>query len=185
MMLRHHQPESDTAAPARLNLLLSYGGWKDNTAVHQLARLLEPMGITSLTAHSGEEAADVIRRMAIHIAIVDLTIPLRRPEAGSAAGLTPGGARILQILSRLEQPPPTVIVRPRPPAAREHVRGLALALRQGAFAVLDRPFHMETMLEVMRRILRRHYAGYWPGGQSWNEPPSTPTTDPQPRSPQP
>ena len=72
------------------------------------------------------------------------------------------GPRILQLLRRLEQPPPTVVIRPRQPVARDSARGLAAALREGAFAVLDRPIHLEMMLEVMRRILRRHYADVWP-----------------------
>jgi hypothetical protein len=72
------------------------------------------------------------------------------------------GPRVLQLLRRLEQPPPTVVIRPRQPVARDSARGLAAALREGAFAVLDRPIHLEMMLEVMRRILRRHYADVWP-----------------------
>jgi hypothetical protein len=96
--------------------------------------------------------------MAIHIAVVDLSIPLRRGEGAAV----PGGDRILQLLRRLDEPPPTVVVRPPQPAARESARGLGEALRGGAFAVLDRPVHLETMLEVMRRVLRRHYAGHWP-----------------------
>jgi DNA-binding response OmpR family regulator len=120
------------------------------------------MGISSYNADSGEEAADIIRRIAIHIAIVDLDIPLNRTcPTGSA-----GGGRILQILRRLETPPPTVIVRPPQLVARESARGLSEALRQGAFAVLDRPVNLETMLETMRRVLRRHYAGFWPGRTS-------------------
>ena len=144
---------------SRLNLLLSYGGWRQTPAEEQLARLLEPMGINSITADSGEEAAGVIRRVAVHIAVVDLAIPLDRRGPSTA----PGGGRILQLLRRLDQPPPTVIVRPAQPASRENVRGLSEALRHGAFAVLDRPVRLETMLEVLRRVLRRHYAGFWPG----------------------
>jgi hypothetical protein len=55
-----------------------------------------------------------------------------------------------------------VIVRPPQPAARENARGLAEALRDGAFAVVDRPFQLETMLEVMRRVVSRHYSNHWP-----------------------
>ena len=89
--------------------------------------------------------------------MVDWTIPLTE---GSPT--EPGRGRILQLLRRLEQPPPTVIVRPPQPAARENARSLGEALREGAFAVVDRPLNLETMLEVMRRVLRRHYQSNWP-----------------------
>ncbi len=155
---RSAQPPT-SGGGGRLNLLLSYGGWRATPGETQLARFLQPMGITSYTADSGEEAAELIRKLAIHIAVVDLAIPIRR-SAGTTA--PPGGNRILQLLRRLHQPPPTVIVRPPQPATRENERGLADALREGAFAVIDRPMKLETMLEVMRRILRRHYADNWP-----------------------
>jgi CheY-like chemotaxis protein len=157
---------------SRLNLLLSCAGWRRNTALDQLPQLLTPMGIFTLRAESGEEAADVIRTYSVHIAVVDLSIPLHRtrrePEKpGSAgAGTTPeaaeAGPRVLQLLRRLEQPPPTVVVRSPQPALRESARGLTEALREGAFAVLDQPVNLESMLEVLRRILRRHYADVWP-----------------------
>ena len=142
---------------SRLNLLLSYGGWRQTTAIAQLPQLLTPMGIHSIHVESGEEAARAIDEFAIHIAIVDLAIPLQRDVPSK-----PGGPRILQLLRRLAQPPPTVVIRPPPVTARQSARGLTEALREGAFAVLDRPIDLESMLEVMRRILRRHYADVWP-----------------------
>ncbi len=154
MMLRTDQDDS------RLNLLLSCGGWREGSAVDQLPRLLEPLGIQSLRAASGEEAASVIRTVQVHIAVVDFAIPLRSTATMAEAG----GARILQLLRRLDQPPPTVVVRP-PQPARASARGLSDALREGAFAVLDQPINLETMLEVMRRILRRYYADVWPGSR--------------------
>lgn len=175
MILRdpHNLPPADDqsdrpAGRPRLNLLLSYGGWRDQPATDQIARLLEPMGIRSLRAESGEEAGRIIETITIHIAVVDLSIPLQESSA-SRAGSTaapatpaPGGLRILQLLRRLDQPPPTVVVRPPQPGLRENARGLAAALREGAFAVLDRPVHLETMLKTMQRVLRRHYADNWP-----------------------
>ncbi len=142
---------------ARLNLLLSCGAGREGPAIEQLPRLLSPMGIYSIKVTSGESAARVICEFPIHIAVVDLTIPLA-PDSPARSG----GARILQLLRRLEQPPPTVVVRPRQPSKRDSTRELAEALREGAFAVLDRPIELETMLEVMRRILRRHYSDSWP-----------------------
>jgi CheY-like chemotaxis protein len=159
-----------SAGNHRLNLLLSVPQWRQGTAVDHLPQLLEPMGINSLRAASGEEAADVIRSVRVHIAVVDLSVPLMRISSCSdrpmPAVLSPsaseGGPRILQLLRRLDQPPPTVVVRPPQPVARESGRSLTEALREGAFAVLDQPVNLEAMLEVMRRILRRHYADVWP-----------------------
>lgn len=170
------RPEhSEGCSPRRLNLLLSHADWRqDDSPVHHLAQLLAPMGIQSFEVASGEEAADVIRAYPIHIAVVDLGIPLQRsPQACNDVAFvtvsnvaptpeTPGGPRILQLLRRLDQPPPTVVVRPPQPTHRESVRTLSDALREGAFAVLDRPLQLESLLEVMRRILRRHYANHWP-----------------------
>jgi DNA-binding response OmpR family regulator len=162
LLLRFHHPDdpgNDTPPDrSRLNLLLSYGGWRDDCTVDHLARLLEPMGIRSHRVHTGEEAHELIRNVPVHIAVVDLAIPLQQ----SVAGRSPGGARILQLLKGLATPPPTVVVRPPQPQARESARTLTAALREGAFAVLDRPIQLETMLETMRRILRRHYADIWP-----------------------
>lgn len=144
----------------RLNLLLSYSGWDHATnPINQLPRLLEPMGIRSFVASSGDEAAELIRLRPIHIAVVDWGIPLQRSQHSGEAG----GARILQLLRRLEQPPPTVVIRPPQPTQRENQRTLREALREQAFAVLDMPLRMETMLETMRRVLCRHYADHWPG----------------------
>ncbi len=157
-MVRINQPEArDERQGSRLNLLLSHAGAEEGTAMEQLPRLLAPMGIYCIRAASGEGAARVIREHRIHIAVVDLSIPLSQESPQQAAG-----PRILQLLRRLDQPPPTVVIRPPQPVARESARGLVSALREGAFAVIDRPIHLETMLEVMRRILKRHYADVWP-----------------------
>jgi len=148
LLLSHRLGRDDAAAPA---------GRPDAWALVQLPRLLEPLGIRSIHAQSGEEAASVIADEPVHIAVIDFTVPLR-----SDANPIAGGARVLQLLRRLETPPPMVLVRPPQPTNREHVRSLSDALREGAFAVLDRPLQLEVMLEVLRRILRRYYADNWP-----------------------
>lgn len=154
--MRHADDHPDPNA--RLNLLLSYGGWREHAAVRQLPRLLEPMGIHALQADTGEEAASLIQHQPVHIAVVDLEIPLTR--CGSRP--VPGGARILQLLRRLDQPPPTIVVRPRQASNRQDVRELMASLRGGAFAVIDRPLQLDTILDTLRRVLRRHYQDAWP-----------------------
>ncbi|MFO0874265.1 MAG: hypothetical protein U0575_09875 [Phycisphaerales bacterium] len=291
--LFHHPDTSDSCGPAasasgcgatrpRLTLLLSHaavggGDWQRQPLTDQLPRLLEPMGIRCVAASCGDEAQEIIKSVTIHIAVVDLAIPLRAPQrtpaapqpplvqgrvstAGrSADGTAPGvgspadpshddrspavpsrtdpsqahpsqahpsqadpppadparrqagtpsmgingassrvgapaasdprrstgaatngatpttarppiaaptaeaGARILQLLRRLESRPPVIVIRPPQPSLRESGRTLTEALDAGAFAVLDRPIHLEAMLDALRRIVRRHYANHWPG----------------------
>jgi len=144
----------------RMNLLLSYGGWESDPWVERIPRLLEPMGIRSVRATSGKTASEVIRSTPIHVAVVDLGLPLDEGEGVSSEA----GPRVLQMLTRLSTRPPTLVVK-RSRASREDEAELFAALRAGAFAVLDRPrgdADLELLLDVLRRIMQRHYAGRWP-----------------------
>ncbi len=162
MMQTNHNPLTERAGSGRLTLLLTHNDWRDETPLHRLPHLLEPLGIECIDVGNGEEAADVIQQVPVHIAVVDLTTPLR-PGQQSVGSVAPAGAaRILQLLRRLEPSPPTVVVRPSQPTRRQSARELSQSLRDGAFAVLDRPIQLETMLEVMRRVLSRHYENSWP-----------------------
>lgn len=148
--------------PGRLNLLLSYAGWRPESWVDQLPRLLEPMGVHSLRAGTGRQAKDLIQAHTIHIAVVDLGLPL--DASPTTEDITEGGCRLLELLSRLQSPPPTVVVK-RGKSQRDDSRELSDALRLGAFAVIDRPAggrDLELLLEVLRRALSRFYAGRWP-----------------------
>lgn len=112
-----------------------------------------------MRARSGREASEVIRATPIHMAVVDLALPL---DTGSDED---GGLRLLELLRRAESPPPTIVIR-RARTAREASREAMRALLADAFAVVDRPSHhrdVELLLEVLRRVLARHYRGQWPG----------------------
>lgn len=150
----------------RLNLLLSYAGWRPQSWVDQLPQLLEPMGIASFRVQSGREASEVIQRQRVHIAVVDLGLPIDDKSAAPAPGnpSETGGTRLLQILRRLDAPPPTIVIRRPVDKAAGNERTLHEALREGAFTVLDVPVQLEHVLELMRRILRRHYRDTWPTG---------------------
>lgn len=147
------------ADPGRLNLLLSYAGWRDESWADRLPRMLEPMGVRSHRAASAREATRVIESTPVHIAVVDLGLPL------DAVGSEEAGPRILELLARTTLRPPTVVIK-RARTARDDRRELNAALRAGAFAVIDRPHdthELERMLDVLRKILTRHYRGCWPG----------------------
>ncbi len=155
---------STTSNQERLNLLLTCGSWRQDTMVRQLPRLLEPFGIRSLKAETGEEALQMIDEQDIHIAIVDLAIPLKQGEGLRRAG----GERVLQLLRRMTPQPPTIVIRPRQSTARENARSLARSLQEGAFTVVDRPAMLETLLDALHRAMKRHYAGRWPATTRWN-----------------
>jgi len=176
MPVRHHFSDTPSRGPAaggsareggsgggRLNLLLTNAGWEPDPWVDRLPKMLEPMGIRSIQARSGMEAGEVIREHPVHIAVVDLGLPLESNRPGPSGGAS-AGAKILEILRRMERPPPTVVVR-HDQATRQMQREMAAALRMGAFAVVDRPRaqrDLELLLEVLRRCLTRHYGGRWP-----------------------
>lgn len=143
----------------RLNLLLTAGGWHEDPWVHAVPQVLEPHGVAVLRARSGVEATGIIRMHAVHIAVVDLGLPLD----SSTLGGEPGGTRVIQLLRRLDQPPPMVVVRPPQPTRRENSRSLLDALMDGAFSVVDRPCHPETMLRVLHRVVERYYPDRWQG----------------------
>ena len=148
----------------RLNLLLSYAGWDETPWVDRLPTLLDPMGIQSHRAADAREATRVIESMPIHVAVVDLALPLERAMCESDR-CEEAGPRVLALLARLKTPPPTLVIK-RGRTNRDDRREMAAALKAGAFAVLDRPRaqqDLETLLEVLRRVLSRHYANRWPG----------------------
>ena len=35
-------------------------------------------------------------------------------------------------------------------------------MQEGAFTVVDRPARLETLLDALRRVLRRYYRNEWP-----------------------
>ncbi len=165
VMLRH--PEDDQAqggtppqgdgSGGRLNLLLSDAHWESESWADRLPPLLEPMGVRSIRVNTGREAERAIRANRVHIAVVDMALPLDADEPQ-------GGQRVLEILRRLELVPPTVVIK-RERTHRDEVRELQAALKAGVFAVVDRPVNnagFETMLDVLRRVLARFYAGRWP-----------------------
>ncbi len=154
----HASSRGEADGAQRFNLLLSYGGWRDESWADLLPRLLEPMGVRSWRADSGVEAEKLLKHVPVHVAVIDMGLPLD-PQDPSCD--EPAGYRLLQIMARLPQRPPTLVVKRRR-TRREETRDVASALQAGAFAVIERPVDLETMLQTMQRVLIRHYAGRWP-----------------------
>jgi DNA-binding response OmpR family regulator len=165
-------PNADPAARpgGRLNLLVSYGGWRDESWADMLPRLLDPMGVCTYRVDSAKQAFEFVRTTPVHLAVVDLALPMEPLRRGLGAevqddslSVEEAGPRVLELLGRLEAPPPTLVIKRRK-TAREGVRELTCALNAGAFSVIEPPVQLETILEVMRRALRRFYSDRWPAG---------------------
>ncbi|HEX7008623.1 MAG TPA: hypothetical protein VF184_01490 [Phycisphaeraceae bacterium] len=148
---------------ARFNVLLTED--REHAVEHwtqQLPRLLEPMGVQAFLTRTGREALDLASRLEIHAAVVDLLTPAGDPHQPAGRASYPGGLWLLELLRRLPTYPPVVVVSDGGLSQRQVQRCLNEALRLGAFAVVNRPVEIESLLEVIRRLVDRRYAGGWP-----------------------
>ncbi len=145
---------------SRLNVLLTED--RPQATEHwtvQLSRLLEPQGVASYLVRSGDEALELTQRVEIHAAVIDLNTPR---SAGMNFAHAAGELWLIELLRRLPNRPPIVLVR-SPAFSRSDVdRLLAHALRLGAFSVLNKPLDLERILAVFQRLLDRRYQGSWP-----------------------
>lgn len=153
---------TEAAAGPHFRLLLTED--RDHPNEHwtrQLSHLLEPMGVESHIASSGREALAVVKEIAIHAAVIDLATPAEDGAHGDAAG----GLWLLEVLHRLPQHPPVVVVNSRSWSQAQIQRALQDAMRLGAFSVVNRPVRMDALLQTFRRVVEMHYRGQWPAAQ--------------------
>ncbi len=168
-----NHPDARNSGGARFNVLLtedrehSVGHW-----TRQLPRLLKPQGVQAYVARSGREAVEMVNDLEIHAALIDLATPQdprkAEPEALGTSQSSAGpfaeaqGLWVLEVIRRLPQRPPVVVVNSRAIARTQAQRCLNQALRLGAFSVVNRPSDIEDMLAVIRRLIDRQYEGAWP-----------------------
>lgn len=132
----------------RLTVLLAneQEGW------HQTVRgLLEPQGVTTVTARSGREALAVMEARPIHLAVLDAQMP----------GL--GGLQVVKLMREMEKSdrrklPPAILVADDLSSAL-----LREALGMHVFSVLSKPVDFNLLLDAMARVMKRHYESRWPG----------------------
>ena len=149
---------------ARLKVLLTED--RDHAIEHwtrQLPRLLSPQGVEAIVAKTGQEAIEITRQTDIHAALIDLSTPQDKNNRAMTVSGVPGGIWLLEVLSRSPARPPIVIVNSRTFTERQIQRSLNDALRLGAFSVVNQPVQLETLLDVIQRLLDRRYDGAWPG----------------------
>ncbi len=133
----------------RLTVLLAneQEGW------HQTVRgLLQPQGVTTISARSGRDALRVIESQPIHLAVLDAQMP----------GL--GGLQIVRLMREMEK---ADVARKLPPAilVADDLTSALLreALGMHVFSVLSKPVDFNLLLDTMARVLKRHYESRWPG----------------------
>ncbi|HZL36066.1 MAG TPA: response regulator [Tepidisphaeraceae bacterium] len=115
---------------------------------HQTVRaLLEPQGVRTLSARSGQEALRLIEKEPIHAAVLDVQMPQL------------GGMQVIRLMREM---------RPKcPPAAILLAHDLTSQLLREAlgmhvFSVLSKPVDFNVLLDTLARVLKRHHESRWP-----------------------
>ncbi len=134
----------------------------DEYWTRQLPRMLSPLGITAQIACDTQQAILQARQHRFHVAVVDIATPTGKPNADPAA--MPGGLALLELLNRLPQRPPVIVVNPHAYSQRQVARLLNQALRLGAFSVINQPVRVDDLLATIARLIQRRYQGAWPQG---------------------
>jgi len=150
--------------PARLNVLLTEDMPRE--AEHwtrQLTLMLRPLGIEAYIANSGVEAVSLAKRVTFHAAVIDLHTP--RGDAPGEMGSPTGesGLWLLNLMRRLPNSPPVVVLRRPAVNPAEVNRLLSETLELGVFSVLVKPVGVQDLLAQFRRLIDRRYHGAWPG----------------------
>ncbi|QDU70774.1 hypothetical protein Pan265_06100 [Mucisphaera calidilacus] len=149
----------------RFNVLLAEDPQRaDADWATPLGQLLKPQGFAPLVAESGREALELAEQHPVHAALVDLATPRetdKRPTGGTSS-VESGGLWLLEVLHRLPDAPPIVVVNNQPLDAAAFQRYVTQALQLGAFSVVNFPIRIEALLNVIRRLIDRRYHGQWP-----------------------
>lgn len=127
---------------SRLTVLLAneQDGW------HQTVRkLLEPQGVSTVTARSGREALQLMESKPIHVAVLDTQMPQL------------GGLQVIKLMREMRNAPPAILV-----ANDLSSHLLREALGMHVFSVLSKPVDLNVLLGALARVLRKHYESKWP-----------------------
>ena len=185
MVAPFHNPVPDPPAggaggpggppPVRLRLLVTEDRrHAEEHWTHQMPRLLGPLGVEAACVNSGSEALSVASRTRFDVAVIDLATPAGA-AASAPARLSPpdSGLWLMEVLRRMDHAPAMVVINAAA-APRQAERLLRASLRLGASAVVPRPVELNTLLEAIRRVLRRGHQDRWPSPPAGPAPPTPP-----------
>lgn len=153
--VRTPQP-SEPPSDARFRVLLTEDRARpDEHWTRQLPPMLRPLGVEASIAANTTQALAILESTAIHAAVIDLNTP------GSENG-TGGGLWLLQVVQRLPQKPPVVVVNSHSYSQKQSGRMLNQALDLGVFSVVNWPVNIDTLLSTFQRLIERAYNNHWP-----------------------
>ena len=157
-MLNVRTTQSDnTPSDARFRVLLTEDRARpDEHWTRQLPQLVRPLGVEATIASDGPAALELLSNTPIHAAVIDLNTPA--PQSSQAGGLW-----LLQVIHRLKDPPPVVVVNSHSYSQKQSARMLNQALDLGAFSVVNWPVQIDTLLSTFQRLIERAYNNHWPG----------------------
>src|SRR6266849_593570 len=115
-----------------------------------LRSIVEPEGYRTLLASSGEEALDIVRDEAVHLALLDMHMP------------TLTGLETLQLVHQINALLPCILV-----TADANETLIREAFKAQAYSVIPKPVSRNVVLYTVVRALVRVYGG--PQGFQVNE----------------
>jgi len=114
---------------------------------HQtVSRLLEPQGVQTVSAHTGQEALQLLRTTQVHAAVLDAQMPQL------------GGMQVIRLMREVNEATPAILL-------TNHLTSHLLqeALGMQVFSVLSKPVDFNVLLDALARVLRRYHENRWPG----------------------
>jgi len=113
---------------------------------HQTVRdLLTPQGVQTVSARNGREALDLIESSLVHVAVLDMQMPVL------------GGMQVVRRMQQLPSAPPAILL-----ANHLSTQLLQEALGMRVFSVLSKPVDFNQLLDALARVLRRYHENRWP-----------------------
>jgi CheY-like chemotaxis protein len=107
-----------------------------------LRDIVEPEGYRVFMAESGEEAVDIVRDEAVHLALLDMNMP------------TLSGLETLQLVHQIDALLPCILI-----TADANEMLMREAFQARAYSVIPKPVNKNVVLYVVVRALVRVYGG--------------------------